>query len=121
MAFWRLSSKLKKEKRENIMIKEISKEKKEFIMDLQEFGEQWIDKVNQVMLEHIDELFEDEAIRFLVKQNAESKREAKKSNKTYLLDAYQYGHQVIKSTSFHNHTEALYQLCYKRYVKDDDK
>lgn len=103
------------------MIKEISEEKKQFILDLQEFGEQWVDRVNQVILEHIDELFEDEAIRYLVKQNADSKRDAKDRNKTYLLDAYQYEHDVLKSTPFYSHTEALYQLCYKRYVKDDDK
>lgn len=102
-------------------MREVSKEKKEFIMDLQEFAENWIDEVNNVILEHIDELFEDATIRFLVKRYAEEKRKNKEFNKHYLLSAYEHEHEVIKHRSISNFGDALYELCYKRYDKGDDK
>lgn len=97
-------------------MKQLTNEKKDFIMDLQEFAKVFIDEVQQVICNHIDELYEDEAIRYLVKRYAEEERNREKWNKSTLLDAYQFEHDIVSHISVYDYHDALYDLCYKRYT-----
>lgn len=103
-------------------MREISNEMRQFLLDLQVFAGCWIDEVQSVILKHVDELFADEAVRFLVKQYADEERRNKKSNEKSLLYAYEFGYDKIISSKniLYNHKDALYQLCYKRYVDKED-
>ena len=97
-------------------MKELTKEMREFIEDLQVFANDWVEEVQQVIVEHLDELFKDEAIRYLAKENRRIVEDNKKHNSNSLLNAYQFESEVIicnRST----YSDALYELCYKRYIK----
>ncbi len=101
-------------------MRKLSNEMRDFLIDLQVFAGCWVEDVQNVILEHIDELFADEAIRFLVKQYAEETNKNAERNKKAILDAYEYEHNkvFIWKNALYNHRDALYQLCYKRYVDE---
>lgn len=99
---------------------EVSTELQDFIEDLEVWAKNWIDEVNDVVVQHIDELFKDEAIRYLVKKYKEAKTTDEKLNKGYLLGAYMYEDKVMRNKHYNldTYSQALYELCYKRYVKE---
>lgn len=102
-------------------MKEITNEKKNFILDLQCVFEGYIDEVNQVVLEHIDELYEDNTIVYMVSEYAKEYRQKEHFNEEYLLNTYLYGNKVCThslSLTARAYGEALYQLCYRRYKKE---
>jgi proteasome lid subunit RPN8/RPN11 len=103
-------------------MREVSNEMREFLLDLGVFANMWIDEVQNEILKHVDELFNDEAIRFLVHQYAEETRYNTERNKDVLLHAYEYewGKIITNKNVLYNHKDALYQLCYKRYVKEQE-
>ena len=103
--------------------KETSAELQDFILDLEVWANQWVDEVNNVVVQHIPELFDDEAIRYLVKQYRELKTCDDKMNKGYLLSAYMYNDEVLRHKSYDLETtsQTLYILCYKRFIEKKEK
>ena len=95
-------------------MKEISKEKREFIKDLQVFASNYVKEVQQVIVNHIDELYNDDAIRYLVKENKRIVDENKYFNSNSLLEAYEFEREV-STYSQPTYSDILYALCYKRY------
>lgn len=103
------------------MRRDMTTELQDFITDLEIWARNWVDEVNQVIVEHIDDLFKDESIRYLVKKYKETKLKYDKMNKGYLLSACMYGDKVSKYQSFDldTYSQALYELCYKRYIEGE--
>ena len=97
-------------------------ELKQFIMDLQEFAKNWVEEVNEVIVKHIDELFEDKSVRYLVKVYADESRKIQEDNKEFLFKAYYFndGH-IFKRHRIHDYTNVLYDLCYRRYRDEENK
>ena len=99
--------------------KDVSAELQAFIEDLEVWAKSWVEEVNEVVLEHIEELFNDEAVRYLVKKYKEEKLKCEKMNKGYLLSAYVWGNMSkYKSLNIECFSQVLYELCYKRYTKE---
>ena len=100
-------------------MEKLTNEKKQFILDLEMFAKNWVDEVNNVILKHIDELYEDASVRYLVKKNADEVRDLSKRNEEYLLVAYYLEKdEVYRSRKLDDYTSVLYDLCYKRF-KDE--
>ena len=105
-------------------IRNVTEELKNFIKDLQEWANAWTDEVNQVVLEHIDVLFRDEAVVHLVKLNAEEIRRERDFNENYLLEAYQDNlkiKQIRHHKGLNDYTHVLYELCYRRFTRKEEK
>lgn len=100
-------------------MREVSKEMREFLEDLQVFANHWVDSVQQVIVDHIEELFEDKAIVHLAKEYRKEKERNDHFNRKTLLDAYEYEIPVHSFKIARDYTQALYELCYCRYVKGD--
>lgn len=97
---------------------------KEFVYDLQEWANAWSDDVNQVVVDHIEELFNDDAVRHLVKLNAEENRAERSFNEGYLLEAITYKKkikQVRHHKGLNDYTHVLYELCYRRFTRKEEK
>ena len=99
-------------------MREITKEKEQFINDLQVFANNWGDEVNNVILAHIDELYRDEAVKHILALYVNDKENVNKFNEHYLLEAYRLGKtEIDKYKCFYEWADsALYELCYKRYL-----
>ena len=102
-------------------VKFVSEDLQDFINKLQLWAINWIDDVNNVVVQHIDELFDDEAVVHLVNLYAQEKATADRMNKNYLLSAYRFNETIVKSPSDFSGwiNSALYELCYKRYTRND--
>ena len=101
-------------------MREITKEKEQFINDLQVFANNWVDEVNNVILAHIDELYQDEAVKHILALYVRDKEKVNHFNEHYLLEAYRFERtEVNKCNVFYDWANsALYELCYKRYIKE---
>ena len=100
-------------------MKEITKEMKDFIEDLQVFANRWVDSVQQVIVDHIEELFEDKSIVYLAKEYRKQKETNDHFNRKTLLEAYENEMPVHRLKLTFDYSDALYELCYHRYVKGD--
>ena len=103
-------------------MREITKEKEQFINDLQVFANNWVDEVNNVILKHIDDLYKDESVKYILSLYVKDKEKVQKFNEHYLLEAYKFERtEVDKFKVFYDWANsALYELCYKRYVKENE-
>jgi hypothetical protein len=103
------------------MRENVSEELEKFIDDLQVFANDWIDEVNNVILAHIDELYNDPAVRHILKLYIEDKKRVKHFNEKYLYNAYVHeDKEVDRYTAFYEWThQALYEICYVRFLKKE--
>lgn len=96
-----------------------NKDFKEFVEDMQVIFDKYIAEVQQVVVNNIETSFNNDAIRLLVKDYAEELRRVQKWNKNTLMDALMTDGKinVEHSSILRNYEQAIYTLCYKRYVK----
>lgn len=99
----------------------VSKELAKFIEDLQAFANNWVDEVNNVILAHIDELYNDPAVRHILKLYTEDKQRMKHFNEHYLYNAYVYEDKKVDRYRAFNEWahSALYEICYRRFLKEE--
>ena len=101
-------------------MKQITNEMKQFINDLQVWGRNWVKEVKQTILEHLEELYQDEAIKHLVRKYAEMVEYHERHNENWLLRSYEYDlEEVVEHTDsdLHSYSMVLYELCYKRFTR----
>ena len=101
-------------------MKQITEEKRQFIKDIQVWGSQWVSDVKQCILNHLDELYEDEAIRHIARKYAEEVETYNRMNENWLLRSYEYDcNEIVTYTnSFtQSYSQVLYELCYRRYTR----
>lgn len=98
-------------------MKLMKKEMTQFAKDLELWGNGWVDEVKQVVVEHFDELYNDEAIRYIARKYAEVVETRKVFEKDWLVRAYETEMEVKTYSPNNPYTEVLYELCYRRYVK----
>lgn len=105
------------------MVKEVSNEMKEFIADLEVWAVNWVEKVQQVVVDHLDELYQDSSVRYLAKKYREMSEAYYRFNKGKLLSAYEYNRPVCKHSmsDMTNYSNVLYELCYRRFNKPTDE
>ena len=106
-----------KRKRETNL--KITKELEEFINNLQVWADNWIDEVNNVILDHIEELYSEDCVHYILNIYVHKKEILDSFNKNYLLRAYEDGTDVDKHEFYAKEvselSETLYKLCYKRF------
>lgn len=97
---------------------ELTEELKSFIADLEVFANKWVDEVNNVILVHLEELYQDKTVRHILKLYADDVRRKVRWDEGYLLSAYLndtlvngYRHNIM-----HDYSDVLYELCYRRYA-----
>ena len=101
-------------------MREITNEMKQFIEDIQVWGNNWVKEIKQCVLEHLEELAADEAVRHIARKYVEKVEYNKKHNENWLLRSYEYDlDEVVEHTDsdIHSYSMVLYELCYRRYQK----
>ena len=104
-------------------MRDVSNEMREFLADLQVFANGWVKEVQQVIVDHIDELYKDEAIRYMAKKYREEVESVRRFNQNTLLDAIRFERPVMKHevSCMYDFSSALYELCYRRFKQEEEK
>lgn len=104
---------------------EITKKVEEFINNLQVFADYYIDEVNNVILDHLEELYREDAIHYLLNEFIRKNELLQYFNKNYLLIAYEQGVDVdrndFEGKEVSELRDILYKLCYKRFQEREGK
>lgn len=102
----------------------INKGVEDFINDLQVFADLYIDEVNNYILDHLEELIQEDAIHYLLGKFVHNVDLLKSFKKNYLLRAYENGTDVDREDFMQREVsdlqDVLYQLCYKRFKERDE-
>lgn len=102
----------------------INKGIEDFINDLQVFADLYIDEVNNYILDHLEELIQEDAIHYLLRKFVHNVDLLKSFKKNYLLRAYENGTDVDREDFMQREVsdlqDVLYQLCYKRFKERDE-
>lgn len=101
-------------------MKEVKQEMMQFINDIQVWGKNWVKEVKQCVLEHLEELAADEAVRHIARKYAEMVEAHERHNENWLLRSYEYElDEILEHTNsdIHSYSMVLYELCYRRYKK----
>lgn len=104
-------------------MKHLTNEKMQFIKDLDLCFKPYTNEVRNVVLKHIDELYEDDAIVYLVKTYAKELKRVEEHNQHPLLSAYIWENEKVRTdkvSCVYDFHEALYHLCYHRYLKEGE-
>lgn len=104
----------------NEMTIEEVENKKEFVKALGEFAKTWVDKIQNVIIKHIDELYEDKTFCYILKEWKDSKDRVERINKNEFINAYLEGRNVNYSKNIFNYSDTLYLLCVEKYRSEID-
>ncbi|MBO7715932.1 MAG: hypothetical protein J6S85_20375 [Methanobrevibacter sp.] len=85
-----------------------------FCAALQVFTDTYIDEVNEVVIRHIVELYDDIAVRHLAHTYAMNIYKMKEMNANYLYESIESG-RINRYSNIYDYSDALYELCYKRF------
>lgn len=100
-------------------LNELSKEeleaRKEFVKVLGEYANQWITDIQNVILDHIEDLYQDKSFCLILNEWKKEKDRCDKLNKDEFLNAYINGRKVTYFKSTNDYRDTLYLLCVKRY------
>lgn len=102
----------------------INKGIEDFINDLQVFADLYIDEVNNYILDHLEELIQEDAIHYLLDKYVHKVSLLNSFKKNYLLRAYENGTDVDREDFMQKEVselqDILYQLCYRRFKERDE-
>ena len=106
--------------------KTINEDFEKFIKDLQIFADNYIAEVNNVILKHLDELYKEDSIRYILDKYISKKETYERFKKDYLLRAYLENKPVDKEEIYgrdvYELQNTLYLLCYRRFTeREEDK
>ena len=104
----------------------ITKEIEQFINNLQVFADYYIDEVNNVILEHLEDIIQEDAIHYLLNKFIHKNEVLQHFNEGYLLRAYEEGTNVDRNDYMQKEVselrDVLYDLCYRRFIeREEDK
>lgn len=102
----------------------ITKDIEDFINYLQVFADLYIDEVNNYILDHLEELIQEDAIHYLLDKFVHKVSLLNSFKKNYLLRAYENGTDVDREDFMQKEVselqDILYQLCYRRFKERDE-
>lgn len=100
-------------------LNELSKEeleaRKEFVKVLDEYAKRFTDNIQNVILNHIEDLYQDKTFCIILKEWNDERERRKRYNQDEFLHAYLAERKVIYYKSVHDYSDTLYLLCVKRY------
>lgn len=100
-------------------LNELSKEeleaRKEFVKVLGEYAKQWVNEIQNTILEHVEELYQDKSFCIILNEWKIQKDRCDKFNKDEFLNAYLNGRKVTYCKPSFDYNDTLYLLCVKRF------
>lgn len=89
--------------------------RKEFVKVLGEYAKRFTDKIQNVILNHIEDLYQDKTFCLILKEWFDEKQRAERYNQDEFLHAYLAEREVNYYKSVNDYSDTLYLLCVNRY------